>query len=161
MVLVMEPGERIFTTWMTFTDGADHAVTDEEFTENRPEPETVCGVVELLAPMETPPGPRCPQCAAYLAARQTLRDLDQRMQGNRHTRPGWLSRLLHSTNSAPATAAVRARRRDRAPLPASVSPAGAGSNPLAARPPTSGQRAAEVRHTPGVTSAAPPARCAP
>ena len=69
--------ERLFTAWLTSTDRVDHAVTDEEFTEHRPEPEAVCGAVIMLAPMETPPGPHCARCMAFLAAWESLRDLDQ------------------------------------------------------------------------------------
>lgn len=64
----MDPGERIFTAWMTSTDGLDHAVTDEEFHDHRPEPQAVCGAVILLAPMEASPGPYCPGCLAFLDA---------------------------------------------------------------------------------------------
>lgn len=92
---------RIFTTWFTSSvDGLDHAVTDEEFAEHRPEPEAVCGVVIMLTPMECPPGQRCPRCVAFLRARETLRDLDQR-QPHRHRRLGWLARLLHPDTDAP------------------------------------------------------------
>lgn len=92
------PG-RLFTTWMTSTDGEDHAVTDEEFAAHRPEPEAVCGVVIMLAPMEAPPGPRCSRCAAFLEARATLRPLEQRLGEHRHRRAGWLYRLVHDTLS--------------------------------------------------------------
>jgi hypothetical protein len=88
-------GEKIFTTWLTSSDGADHAVTDEEFTAHSPEPATVCGDVVLLAPMEAPPGPKCARCLAFLAARESLRDLDERLGVHRHRRPTWLDRLLH------------------------------------------------------------------
>lgn len=75
--MLLVPGEKLYTTWMTSTNGVDHAITDEAFTAQRPEPETVCGKVVYLAPMETPPGPRCAQCTAFLAARESLRDLPQ------------------------------------------------------------------------------------
>ncbi|MFI9381857.1 hypothetical protein [Kutzneria sp. NPDC052558] len=65
----MTTPERIFTAWLTSADRVDHAVTDEQFHDNRPEPEAVCGDVILLAAMETPPGPVCPRCAAVLQAR--------------------------------------------------------------------------------------------
>ena len=82
-------GEKIFTTWLTGSDGADHAVTDEEFHDNRPEPGTVCGEVMLLAPMEAPPGPRCPQCVAFLAARESMGDLDARHRRWTRLIPHW------------------------------------------------------------------------
>lgn len=92
------PGQKLFTAWMTSTtDGHDHAVTDEEFAEHRPEPEALCGAVLLLAPMEWPPGERCPRCVAFLSARESLRDLDERLGvHHRHQRPGWLYRLVHA-----------------------------------------------------------------
>ena len=75
---VTMPGEeRIFTTWLTSGDRLDHAVTDEEFTANTPEPEAVCGTVILLAPMEAPPGPHCVRCTTVLTARDSLRDMEQ------------------------------------------------------------------------------------
>jgi hypothetical protein len=107
-------GEKIFTAWMTTRDGFDHAVTDEEFHDNRPEPEAVCGTVVELAAMEAPPGPRCPRCVAFLAARQSIRDLNQRLDGPRHRRPAWWQRILHPG----ASAAVPSQRA--AELPAEV-----------------------------------------
>jgi hypothetical protein len=105
-------GERIFTTWLTSADRVDHAVTDEEFTANTPEPEAVCGVVIMLAPMETPPGPRCARCSAFLAARESLRDLEQRLDPHRHRRPSWLDRILHPDAETPAVPSPRALARD-------------------------------------------------
>lgn len=91
----MSGDKRIFTTWLTSTDGVDHAVTDEEFHDHRPEPKAVCGAVIMLTPMETPPGPHCARCTAFLTARESMRDLDQRLGGHQHRRPSWLDRLLH------------------------------------------------------------------
>lgn len=105
-------GEKIFTTWLTSTDRVDHAVTDEEFYVNRPEPEAVCGAVITLAPMETPPGPRCARCTAYLTARESLRDLEQRIDPHRHRRPSWLGRLLHADTPTPVVPSPRALARD-------------------------------------------------
>ena len=104
--------ERLFTTWMTSTDRVDHAVTDEQFAANRPEPEAVCGQVIYLAPMETPPGPRCARCIAFLTARESLRDLDQRIEPHRHRRPSLLGRLLHHSTPTPAVPSPRALARD-------------------------------------------------
>jgi hypothetical protein len=87
--------ERLFTAWMTASDGQDHAITDEEFAAHRPEPEAVCGAVVRLAAMETPPGPRCPRCAAYVGARQSMRDMSQRLGAHRHRRRSWLDRILN------------------------------------------------------------------
>jgi len=102
----------LFTTWLTSVDRVDHAVTDEEFHDNRPEPEAVCGAVIMLAPMETAPGPRCARCAAFLKARESLRDLEQRLDPHRHRRPSWLSRLLHRDTPTPAVPSPRALVRD-------------------------------------------------
>jgi len=96
--------ERLFTTWLTSTDRVDHAVTDEEFHDRRPEPEAVCGAVITLAPMEAPPGPHCAQCTAYLAARASLRDLPQRLDPHRHRRPCWLARAVRAVVPAQRTA---------------------------------------------------------
>jgi hypothetical protein len=104
--------DRIFTTWLTSTDRIDHAVTDEEFHDNRPEPEAVCGAVIMLAPMETPPGPRCARCTAFLTARASLRDLEQRLDSHRHRRPSWLGRLLHPGTLTPVVPSPRALARD-------------------------------------------------
>jgi hypothetical protein len=113
----MEPGERIFTAWMTSTsDGLDHAVTDEEFTERRPEPESVCGVVVPLGPLEQAPGLRCPQCVAFLEARASLPSLQQRLGVHRHQRAGWLARLLHVTMS-PVVPRPRVGARHDRPSP--------------------------------------------
>lgn len=97
-------GERIFTTWFTSTvDGRDHAVTDEEFAERRPEPEAVCGLVIMLAPMTCPNGECCPRCVAYLRARESLRDLDQRPAPHRNRRVGVIARLWRGKALAPVT----------------------------------------------------------
>jgi predicted anti-sigma-YlaC factor YlaD len=107
-------GDKLFTTWLTSTDRVDHAVTDEEFTAHTPEPEAVCGAVILLAPMEAPPGPRCARCTAFLCARDSLRDLQQRIILSRRRRPGWLGRLLHRDTSTPVVPIPRAPdRHDR------------------------------------------------
>ncbi|MBV9846426.1 MAG: hypothetical protein JOZ47_15330 [Kutzneria sp.] len=49
-------------------DGHDHAVTDEEFAEHRPEPAAVCGDVVMLAPLTCPNGECCRRCVAVLRA---------------------------------------------------------------------------------------------
>ena len=82
----------LFTTWLTSTDRIDHAVTDEQFHDNRPEPEAVCGAVIMLAPMETPPGPRCARCATFLTARESLRGLEKPANP---CWPSWPDRILH------------------------------------------------------------------
>jgi hypothetical protein len=97
---------------MTASDGQDHAITDEEFAEHRPEPEAVCGAVVLLAPMEEPPGPRCPRCVAFLAARESMRPMNERLGVHRHRRPSWLDRLLHPNAETPAVPGPRAPVRD-------------------------------------------------
>jgi hypothetical protein len=63
----------------------------------------VCGHEVLVKLMSSPPGARCPRCVAYLRARATLRDFDQRQQHS-HRKPGLLARLLHgdSGRSEPA-----------------------------------------------------------
>ncbi|QUQ71171.1 hypothetical protein [Kutzneria sp. CA-103260] len=118
----------LFTTWLTSTDRIDHAVTDEQFYDNRPEPEAVCGAVITLATMETLPGPHCARCAAFLAARESLRDLDQRLNVHRHRRPGWLGRLLHRdtpTPAVPTPPALGRHGRSQTPVDAVSSPAAA------------------------------------
>lgn len=121
--------ERLFTAWFTSTDGLDHAVTDEEFHDHRPEPEAVCGAVILLAPMEWAPGPRCPRCVAFLRARESLRDLDDRVNPHRHRRAGWLARILHGTLS-PVVPRPRTGARYDHPEP----PAGMRANSVPAGP---------------------------
>jgi len=93
--------ERIFTTWLTSADRVDHAVTDEQFHDNRPEPEAVCGDVILLAAMETPPGPHCRRCRAFLRARESLSTMGQRLDMRRHRRRSWLARILHADSEIP------------------------------------------------------------
>ena len=118
--------ERLFTAWMTASDGLDHAVTDEQFHDHRPEPEAVCGAVIMLASMETPPGPRCARCRAFLAARESLRDLDRRLGEHRHRRPSWLGRLLHPGTPTLAVPSPRALVRDgrlHSPVDTAGSPA--------------------------------------
>jgi hypothetical protein len=100
---------------MTASDGQDHAITDEEFAEHRPEPEAVCGDVVLLAPMEEPPGPRCPRCVKFILARESTRDMDQRLGVHRHRRPSWWDRLLH-----PDTAGANVPRQRAGARPAEV-----------------------------------------
>lgn len=96
----MSSGERLFTAWFTSSvDWADHAVTDEEFVEHRPEPTAVCGTVIMLAPMESPPGQRCPRCVAFLRAQQTAEVLDE-PEPHLNLRPVWLARLLRHDISA-------------------------------------------------------------
>jgi hypothetical protein len=120
----------LFTTWLTSTDRVDHAVTDEQFHDNRPEPEAVCGAVIMLAPMEAPPGPRCARCTAFLTARESLRDLEQRLDPHRNRRPSWLSRLLHRDPLTPVVPSPRALARDgrlQAPVDTVGSPAAAST----------------------------------
>lgn len=149
------PG-RLFTTWFTSTvDGRDHAVTDEEFAEHRPEPEAVCGVVVVFGPMELAPGPHCRRCVAFLSARESLRGLNERLGVHRYRRGGWLGRLLHGTLLSPVVPHPRARH-DRpeppADLPRQVS-AGLDSSAVAWPP----QAAAEETST----ASAPAASCQP
>jgi hypothetical protein len=87
----------LFTTWHTSSvDGLDHAVTDEDLTNGTGKRAgryaAVCGHEVLATLMSNPPGTRCPRCVAYLRARATLRDFEQRQQ---HHKPGLLARLLH------------------------------------------------------------------
>jgi hypothetical protein len=125
----MSTGERLFTAWFTSSaDWVDHAVTDEEFAEHRPEPATVCGAVIMLAPMESPPGRRCPRCVAFLRALGTAEDLHQR-EPHRHRRPAWLARLLHHDTSTPVVPSPRVLAQgDRHQHPAVASPDTAGAD---------------------------------
>jgi hypothetical protein len=101
------PGEkRIFTTWLTGADRIDHAVTDEEFTANRPEPEALCGAVILLAPMEAPPGPHCVRCTTVLAARDSLRDLERRIRPHGTAASvGWARSFTVTSRTCPSPVA--------------------------------------------------------
>jgi hypothetical protein len=135
----MEAAEQLFTPWMTSTsDGVDHAVTDEEFTERRPEPESVCGVVVLLGPLEQAPGPRCPRCVAFLKARATLPTRERRLDVHRHQRPGWLARFRHVTMSPvvprPRAGARRDRPEPRAGMWPNLVPDAETTQPSAAAP---------------------------
>jgi hypothetical protein len=117
-------GQRIFTTWFTsMADALDHAVTDEEFTAHRPQPEAVCGRVVVLGPLVCPPRPVCPRCMAFLRARQTLRDFDQR-EPHRHVGPGVLARALRLVFSFSSR---RGRAAPRLPRPRRI-PRGGGSS---------------------------------
>jgi hypothetical protein len=133
---------RLFTTWLTSADHVDHAVADEEFTAHSPEPETVCGMVVLLAAMEAPPGDRCPRCVAFLAARESLRDLDERLGMHRHRRPGWLGKLLHSTLTPVAPRPRAGSRHDRPDPPAETrpGPSAGPQRPTEARPAAASRR---------------------
>lgn len=154
----MEAAEQLFTAWMTSTtDGYDHAVTDEEFTAHRPEPEAVCGAVLYLAPMEQAPGSRCPRCVAFLEARATLPTLEQRLGVRRHRRAGWLYRLVQATLSPVVPRPRASARHDRPEPPAAMHrpvvaagpehPAGTGANPVPAGPkPLGAGEVASGRH---------------
>lgn len=122
------PG-RLFTTWLTSVDRVDHAVTDEEFTEHTPEPEAVCGAVILLAPMEWAPGPHCPRCLAFLCARDSLRDLPERIGVPRHRRAGWLYRLVHATMTPVVPRQRAGARHDRSGPPAELTRPGLSAGP--------------------------------
>jgi hypothetical protein len=87
-------------------DGRDHAVTDEEFAKHRPEPEGVCGDVVPLAPLTCPNGPCCLRCVAFLRARATLRNFEQR-EPHRHRKPGLVARLPHLAPETPVIPSVR------------------------------------------------------
>jgi hypothetical protein len=77
-------------------DSFDHAITDEEMatgTGRRGGRYTaVCGHEVLVTLMSCPPGTRCPRCVAYLRARATLRDFDQREQ---QPKRGLVARILY------------------------------------------------------------------
>lgn len=90
-------------------DGFDHAITDEEFAAHRPEPAAVCGEVITLAPMETPSCPRCARCSAFLAAHESLRDLEQRTASHRYR---WLGRFLYCGTLALVVLSPCARARN-------------------------------------------------
>jgi hypothetical protein len=88
-------------------DGLDHAVTDEEMATGMGKRAgryaAACGHELLATLMSSPPGARCQRCVAYVRARATLRDFDQRQQHS-HRKPGLLARLLH-LDSRPSDAA--------------------------------------------------------
>lgn len=79
--------------WITaHHDRTEHAVTDDALQASLAGMfEAVCGLVFLAASMDVGPERRCPRCAAYVRARNTLRDIDERIPEGR--RQAWLSRL--------------------------------------------------------------------
>lgn len=85
---------RVWTIWVTsIVDNADHAVTDEEMAVGPGTYAAVCGATVVPPSMADPPRPCCRRCVAFLRARMSLRDLDQRMASRRKSR-GRLGRLL-------------------------------------------------------------------
>lgn len=146
----MEAADQLFTAWMTSTtDGHDHAVTDEEFHDHRPEPEAVCGAVLYLAPMEQAPGRRCERCVAFLEGRPAALRVVQVPAAHRHRSEGWLYRLVHASMS-PVVPRPRAGAR-HTPEPSAAarwpSAAAEASTPIVAVRPnsaaTAGGRAGE------------------
>jgi hypothetical protein len=61
---------RVWSVWVTTTDGADHAVTDEEMVAGMRAGKglylAVCGASVLAAAMTVPPGATCPHCVTRL-----------------------------------------------------------------------------------------------
>jgi hypothetical protein len=88
---------RMFTSWFTsVVDGLDHAVTDEEFADHRPEPAAVCGIVLLLAPLTSPNGRRCTQCVWFLRTHAA-----PRREPDRRADPSLVVRLLRRSTPTP------------------------------------------------------------
>ncbi|GDY33716.1 hypothetical protein GTS_53490 [Gandjariella thermophila] len=110
--------------WVTCVlDGTDHAVTDTAMatgiTSDTATWEAVCGTQFVPAPLICPPCPPCPSCVAFVRARATMRDLDQRMTPARHGRHGLLARVLRRRSKPPAVPPSSAppTRDGRPPLP--------------------------------------------
>ena len=89
------PAIKIRFCWITaHDDRTDHAVPDDAQQHSTGVFEALCGLEFLPAPMDIGPDRRCPSCAAFLRARQAIRDLDHRMP-RRH----WTSRLRCAARS--------------------------------------------------------------
>lgn len=115
-------------------DGADHAITDEEFARGRRDNthgryKALCGHVVLTGSMLLPPGHLCPRCYAFLVARSTLPTVERRIQRTRHRKPSALRRLLRGSQ-LPTLPPYFPRQQSR-PAPErngrTPVPAGAGS----------------------------------
>lgn len=92
---------RLPVIWMTFLDGRDHAVCDEEVAQcTSGLYQTVCGAVRLPASSHAVPRPPCHRCAELLRAASHVRTADERRRPgetrNRHVRVGWWARCLTS-----------------------------------------------------------------
>jgi hypothetical protein len=75
--------------WITaHDDRTEHAVPDDAQPAGAGVFEGLCGLDFLAASMDIGPDRRCPGCSALIRARNTIRDLDQRMPRRR-----WRSRL--------------------------------------------------------------------
>lgn len=90
---------RLPVIWMTFLDGCDHAVRDEEVAQcTSGLYQTVCGAERLPASSHAVPRPPCQRCAGFLRAAYNMRAADERVRSgetrNRHARVGWWTRCL-------------------------------------------------------------------
>lgn len=70
--------------WITaHDDRTEHAVPDDAQPAGTGVFEGLCGLDFLPASMDIGPDRRCPSCAAFIRARNTIRDLDHRMPRRR------------------------------------------------------------------------------
>lgn len=79
--------------WMTFLDGHDHAVTDEEAAYcTSGIYKTVCGSHLLPASSFARPRTACPRCRRLVLAMTPMRAGQQRSSRPRHCRESWWTR---------------------------------------------------------------------
>jgi hypothetical protein len=121
----------LYVTWSRcLTDDHDHAVTDEEFARGVRQQygqfAALCGHRLLIASSLMPPGPPCVRCRAYLAARATLRNANERLGTPRRQKRGLRSRFFRHVRSSATTSP----QRDGGP----ESSAGTGCAPIAPVP---------------------------
>lgn len=87
---------KIWFSWITAHDDlTEHAVSDNAHEASLAAGagtfEALCGIRFLAASMDVGPARRCPRCASFVRARNTMRDLDQRMAaGRRSALLSWL-----------------------------------------------------------------------
>jgi hypothetical protein len=130
---------RLYVMWYRcVADGHDHAVTDEEFARgvHRHEGryEAVCGHRVLIGSVLAPPAPPCARCHAYLVARATLRQADERLGRPHHRKPSLWSRLLGPTKPPAASSARSANAMSPERAGRAQVPAGTGCAPIAPAP---------------------------
>lgn len=98
VMMVRHTDATLFTTWITADeDRRDHAVTDEavdfRWKSRNPAYKAVCGYSVWPIAMESPPGPYCPRCLAYLRSRAT-QYATQSSRASGDFRPNWLTRVV-------------------------------------------------------------------
>jgi hypothetical protein len=92
--------DRLFFIWMTFLDGQDHAVRDENVVGARSGIyEALCGKRLLPASSFAAPKPPCRRCGAYVLANVRMRSEQNRIGTppagpRRHCRTSWWKRAF-------------------------------------------------------------------